>query len=454
MALSADTIWEVRQDGSDTNGGGYVSTGTDYSQQAAAQLSVTDAACSGTTTLTSATGGFTTAMIGNVLYLSSGPGWYQITARTDTNTVTLDRAGPSASGMTCNVGGALATPGRAAGCAIASNHVYIKYNASPYLITTSSSNIAAGIVVSSVGGTEAKPFRWIGYDSTRSIYNTDANRPTIKLSSVSSVTMLAFSGTNTTVYNLIADADNNATTKCFTQTGNYGVTFYNCKAMKFRTYGFDMAGASGANYGTIIFCEASQGGTGAAGGFYSCINPTFCIAKDNTGAGFYQCIAPYFCIADTNTGIGFSMLQFGGAKPVNCIAYNNGGSGFDFGSYGYSSFALNCVSYGSTGGYGFTASAVLRGPYLLNCFAGSNSSSNTNGTNLPSASVTNLSANPFTDGDNGDFSLHSTNGAALKATALPALIPGGLTANYLDANAVQHQDSGGGGGTTFFIPVE
>lgn len=73
------------------------SAGTDYPRtQAAAILTATDLACTtGGTTLTSATGGFTAAMIGNGIYIKSGTnftvGLYIITARADTNTVTLDR---------------------------------------------------------------------------------------------------------------------------------------------------------------------------------------------------------------------------------------------------------------------------------------------------------------------------------------------------------------------------
>jgi hypothetical protein len=90
------------------------SAGTDYPRtQAAAILTATDLACTtGGTTLTSATGGFTAAMIGNGIYIKSGTnftvGLYVITARTDTNTVTLDRDptnGSNASSGTGSVGG-------------------------------------------------------------------------------------------------------------------------------------------------------------------------------------------------------------------------------------------------------------------------------------------------------------------------------------------------------------
>ena len=62
MALSANTVLEVRNGGSDTNGGGFVTgaAGTDWSQQDAAQYSVTDGVTAGTTTITSATANFGT----------------------------------------------------------------------------------------------------------------------------------------------------------------------------------------------------------------------------------------------------------------------------------------------------------------------------------------------------------------------------------------------------------
>jgi hypothetical protein len=116
MAVNATAVWRVRPSGNNTNGGGYDAgiggAGTDYSQQNAAQLSVSDAAATtGGTTLTSTTGGFTTAMIGNAVYLSGTnftTGFYFITARASSNSVTIDRDptnGSNASAGTCHVGG-------------------------------------------------------------------------------------------------------------------------------------------------------------------------------------------------------------------------------------------------------------------------------------------------------------------------------------------------------------
>ena len=104
--------------GSNDNAGYFdkslASAGTDYPRtQAAAILTATDLACTtGGKTLTSATGGFTDAMIGNGIYIKSGThftvGLYVITGRTDTNTVTIDRDptdGSNASSGTGSVGG-------------------------------------------------------------------------------------------------------------------------------------------------------------------------------------------------------------------------------------------------------------------------------------------------------------------------------------------------------------
>src|SRR5216683_6950940 len=106
MAFTANTLWELRPDGSTQNGMGFdpTSTGTDYSQQAAAQLTVTDAVGNSTTTITSATGGFTAPMVGNGLHVNSN--LYQIVSVTNTTTIIVDRATGTFSGQTLKVGGA------------------------------------------------------------------------------------------------------------------------------------------------------------------------------------------------------------------------------------------------------------------------------------------------------------------------------------------------------------
>ena len=151
MALSANTVLEVRLTGSDTNGGGFVTgaAGTDWSQQDSPQYSVTDGVATGNTVVSSASAAFGTDVVGNLVYLQGGTGslvagWYQITARTSGN-ITLDRNVAAGTGITLKIGGALASPGQAGAIATVSGiRTYIKYNASPYVATSALTNIAGG----------------------------------------------------------------------------------------------------------------------------------------------------------------------------------------------------------------------------------------------------------------------------------------------------------------------
>lgn len=139
MAIASTTVWRVRTDGNDINGAGFDSgisgAGTDYTQQAAAQLSLADIACSANTTVTSTTGGFTAAMVGNAIRITGGgatSGYYFLTAYTSTNSVTVDRSPGTVSGGTGNLGGAARTIDRvvsndnsAGDKCVSGNYIYV-----------------------------------------------------------------------------------------------------------------------------------------------------------------------------------------------------------------------------------------------------------------------------------------------------------------------------------------
>lgn len=120
MAINATSVWRVRIQGNYLNGGAFdpviVDAGTDYTDQDAAQLTLTDVTTSAASAvISSATGGFTAAMIGNAVRIASGTnftaGTYFIVAVSDTNSATLDRACTTAAGSsgTLRVGGAKAS---------------------------------------------------------------------------------------------------------------------------------------------------------------------------------------------------------------------------------------------------------------------------------------------------------------------------------------------------------
>jgi hypothetical protein len=180
MSINASTIWELRTTGDWRNGGGFYDrtpgTSVDYTQQTSPELEVTDAACASNTTLTSATGGFTAAMVGSIVCISSGTnaivGWYEITARTDANTVTIDRTCATGGNMTAavaRVGGAWNVGGADADRTFfnttnknVSNSIHIK--SGTYTFSVSSGSIVL----------TGKLF---GYNSTRLDAPTLTNRP-------------------------------------------------------------------------------------------------------------------------------------------------------------------------------------------------------------------------------------------------------------------------------------
>lgn len=163
MATAATAIWRVRTGGSNVNGGGYdpgiAGAATDYSQQDAAQASGTLGTAAGTTAFSDAGGAFTSAMVGNALWIASGAGFtagpYWITGFTSSTAITLDRSPGTGSVAVWKVGGAHADPWlnytTTVGGVVPGNMVYIRGGgtdnpASPDYTRTGSIAIVAGTV--------------------------------------------------------------------------------------------------------------------------------------------------------------------------------------------------------------------------------------------------------------------------------------------------------------------
>lgn len=225
MALSAGLVLELRTTAGANQGGGFYDrvpgTSVDYTQQDTAQLSLTDLVSDvAGTTITSVTGGFTDAMVGNVIYIESTggftAGFYEIIAYTDTNTITIDRtAGESKTGGAGKVGGALDYAAFAAYIVTGTDRaqgdkIWIK--AGTYVMTANVTHV------------ENQIHTWEGYNTTRGDNPTGANRP-------------KFDGITNTVY--------------FT-TGAY----FSCKHVQFEsdaTYGFQQD-----NYQFFMNCSFSN----------------------------------------------------------------------------------------------------------------------------------------------------------------------------------------------------
>ncbi len=405
MALSSSTVWEVRITGSNTNGGGYSSGGTDYSQQDSAQLSVTDAACTGNTTVTSATGGFTSAMIGNVMYLSSGPGWYQITARTDTNTVTIDRNGPNASGMTANVGGALASLTTLVGPSAGTLKAWIKYGS--YNQSTSAY----------FGGNVGNHPNFVieGYKTTRGDVPLGADRPTIT-ATAGSMSLIKIDRFGTAgIRNVIIDGNS--------QTSLNGLEFNNYSG-NIQPLGFNLLAKNCTGYGmaggSFVYCEAHDCGDGIGSystGSFPCLN---CYSHDNTGDGF-EAGQWVNCISANNGGVGFHTFGNGSIDTMmNCIAYSNAGGGASADGGNCSQVTVGGIYAGNTGyglaGVGYYSRVAFGYP--------ANTSGQVDSNRMNLGDNITLTADPFVDAANGDYNLNNTAGGGADLRAVTFNMPG------------------------------
>lgn len=181
MAVSANTVWEVRASGAFNNGGGFVTgaSGTDFSQQDSAQYALTGLISSGASAVIP-TASAAADMVGNLAHVISGTnataGFYEILSVNVGVDITVDRnwcTGVVASGVV-NIGGATnlnsASITQMTSAAVAGNTVWIKSGA-----------YTAGNQLTFSSGTAALPMRFLGYTSARGDACNGANRPSIDM---------------------------------------------------------------------------------------------------------------------------------------------------------------------------------------------------------------------------------------------------------------------------------
>lgn len=351
-----------------------------------------------------------------------------------------------------SVGNPYATLGKAGSVRAAGDVVYLKYSASPYVLTSASSNVAGGTFTISTGAETT--LSWlVGYDTNATITNTDANRPTVQIpsSGITTVTVVNCSATysGVRVRNIIVDGAGKTAITGFAGTTS-GAHFENCTALNCTT-GFTRARAYN--------CMADTCGTGFSDG-----SAHGCVSKAHTSRGFFYGTSKTSgwatcCIAYGGTGASTDGF-FTGANDsensfVNCVAYGNGRHGFNFVANFRGPLVTNCVAVGNAA-YGFITAASTTATMFRNNAGYNNTSGNTSFTYADQSSgFTALSGDPFTNAAGGDFSLNNTAGAgaSCRAAGFPGVFPGGLTTGYLDLGAAQHADPGGGGSASMSRPV-
>lgn len=447
MAILVTAVWEGRTTGSTLNGGGYdpgiAGAGTDYSQQDSPQLTVTDGAVTaGTAALTSATGGFTSAMIGNALYESGDPKQrYFITAVGSSNACTLDRnVTTGGTGLTVRVGGAISDitklidSGTGACYPVAGNDVFVKYHASNTYDVGAAMSVSRG---AEVGG---RFFRVIGYDTNRSVTNRDANRPILRRTA--NITIINAVAHGTTFRNL--SFNSNGFGSSVTNVNANSCLFYRCYAFGTGNPVF----FDGTNP-TYQECEVVDNGAGIA--FNNSSTAINCKATINTGVGFSIKIAVNCLVIGTNTSGGRGFSPSTGTVYVNCTAYNLliGFNGF---SVGRNATCMNCLAH--TCGTGYLSVSTQGSRYLFafacatyNCttpYSAALQTSQMFGPDGAQLNIVNCSSDPLTNAAGGDFSLNTVaaGGALLRNKGFGVLGISASITSYPDIGALQHVEIG------------
>lgn len=436
MALTATTLLNIRLGGSDTNGGGYDSSiagGTDYSLQDAAQYALTN----GSATTGSAVIGTTSAssdMPGNLVYVAGGTGsiaanWYRILSQVTGTSITLDRSTGivTGTGVTLNIGGALATPGVLNAVAGAIGGVIVsgmvarwKYNATPYATTTATLGPGGPLLMPAVG------LAIIGYDVTPGD-NPTVNRPIFKWGAAAPGVLTQLLTMTSTVKHVIQnikfDANSTALVGCVNLAGFRGYAS-NCVVVNATA-----ATASGFNVaGHVAQCQADTCTTG----FNGPVSATACEAKNCTANGFLNVSAAVRCLARA-CAVGFTT----GVQTDECVADSCTTAGFS----GVANF-LNCVASNCTGtAKGFDMSATPNASAFFGCF-GYNNNIHVNGTPLINQGFTALSADPWVSQSTGDFRPNNNNPGGAQLRGIAAGVFGQVDAQ--DAGAVQHADPAAG----------
>lgn len=453
-ALSANTVWEVRASASDTNGGGFVAgaSGTDWSLQDSPQYSVTDAVTAGSTTVTSATAAFGTDIVGNICYITGGTGSitagrYEVTGRTNSTTITVDRSTglTAGTGVTLRCGGALATVNTAASSYVSNNRIFVR-GGTEYTTATEI--------------TFANAVRIFGYTTARG----DRGRFTLRATASPSGYVVKLTNGDAVLENAVIDCDERTTCSGVHLQGG-GSSVFNAIVKDFTVRGI----FAQANFSAIRAVEVTGGVAGCTTGisitdFTGGNYITDSYIHDNACTGVISSNATFVGnIVANNTGVSSDGVfeNFNGLYMFNTF-YGNGRDAIRLAGSYPRAVVLNNIFMNNTG-YGLNAVNAQQGSRRVdgNAFFGNtagtiNNLSASTGINAPGAytytrNIT-TTYDPFVNAAGGNFELNGTGGggAALKGTGYGAQWPTlSTTTSAPDFGAAASAGAAGGSGGSF-----
>lgn len=426
----------------------------DYSRQASVQFTFTDLTAAGAgLTATSAGNPIGKQMVGNGLVTTGGinvtAGLY-ILASVAGVTGTFLGAANMTTGATSNgagvMGGAFASAGQCGLYFVGGNIIMPKYNASPFLSTNTTSNVALGRLTMAAGASGGysllRGFDVVPGDQT-------ANRPTLKWG-VNAASNFLVSGTSRCSYqNIILDG-NRAN---FTSTGGLQMAGGQAVVYRLKIMGCSVANTlSGLSARELELTDCTQtiAMAGAictfAGGYFH--DNTVTPLSVTTGSVNF-----IGCIFDTNGGAGLTIAGgTAGSTVRGCTFYGNTGPGINITSAPISLSIDNNIFEANTT-YGITLAGVYAGVLLQNNAYYNNPSGTVSAGMVPNYQNIGeiiYTSTAFVDAANGDFRLNNAAGRALNIAGAPSAFPGLAWANYQGLGAAKTKPASGGGG--YFNP--
>lgn len=224
----------------------------DYSQQDAAILALTDFASTASTTISTATGGVTPVMRGNILRLASGTGtptagWYEVVNTTNTNTLTADRVSGTYTAGVGKVGGALSLG--SSDDAVFELTVNSTTATTIYFVKAATYTLGGTVSIAAAGNTNY----WasiIGYSSRRNDSPLGASRPVFACGTAPFTIAAQWA----TYHMIFSGARTNSSSGTFI-CGSNQTFHYNCKFINSSTATNGAAMYSTSFYNKFVFCE-------------------------------------------------------------------------------------------------------------------------------------------------------------------------------------------------------
>lgn len=433
--ISSAIVFEVENGASDTNGGGYKTGavgGTDWSMQTTphATLTVLSVVGATTTRITVSPTDYTVAStdVGNLVRITGGTataGLYEITGGTTGagQFWTLDRsAGTAGQTVVGFMGGADATPGRAAADAtVSGQQIWVKYNASDYTISTATPGSGGPVLFGS-----SIAVSMLGYETTR---GDAGNRPTLNWGAVAApgglTYLYACQGTAAQAFiNLRANGNS------VNNVGGFNGLASGNSIVKSRAVLCNGTAGIGINLATGAIASNSSATT-CTTGIVSAGAINDCSFFGNGVGGTFSSGSIANTLFYGNTGDGGTVTGQGTTFNQDTFS-GNGGDGLE--TAGNRSTVSNSVSTFNSGyGYNASSATVLR---LLNSFSLTNTLGRTNSNPLTEwLPATNLSVDPYVDKSTNDFRPNNTAGGGALLRGFSLGVPG--QTNNQDAGAVQ-----------------